>query len=170
MFLYKSATNKEKTTNPILVAKHGSHNQASHGRKRGGGGASGGSSSASSPSSKPKKPSGSNKQKFRDSLSAAKDAGLDKEEAKEISAAFSNKDQDTLLDLEAGFAEAAIGRHGGNADSIGASPESLAHDAITYALRDLDPNGEYLTLPEQEMAMGKVSKHGSHNQASHTTI
>jgi hypothetical protein len=134
----------------IDVTKHASHNQASHGR---GGGASGGSSSTSSPSSKPKKPSGGNKQKFKDSLTAATEAGLDKEQAKEISTAFENKDQDTLNDLEAGYAESAIGRHGGNADSIGASPESLAHDAITYALRDLDPEGEYLTLPEQETAM-----------------
>ncbi len=44
MFLYKSATSAEKSTEPTLVTKHGSHNQKTHAGSRGGGG--GGSSEA----------------------------------------------------------------------------------------------------------------------------
>ncbi len=51
MFLYKSAANQKQTTNPSLVAKHGSHNQASHGRKgsKGSGASSNGSLSNEGP-------------------------------------------------------------------------------------------------------------------------
>lgn len=37
MFLYKSATAQQKSSEPISVTKHGSHNQSSHGRRGSGG-------------------------------------------------------------------------------------------------------------------------------------
>jgi len=80
MFLYKSATNKEKATAPTLVTKHGSHNQASHGRRGGGGGGGGGGSS---------KPS---------NISAKGD----KEKIKNMSGAIDR----AKIDIGAGFADA----------------------------------------------------------------
>lgn len=52
MFLYKSATSAEKSTEPTLVTKHGSHNQKTHAGSRGGGGGGGSGSASSKPSAR----------------------------------------------------------------------------------------------------------------------
>jgi hypothetical protein len=87
MFLYKSATNKEKTTNPILVTKHGSHNQASHGRKGGGSGGGGGAGGA--------KPNKKDDNRYFASLTSEGKKGL-----KEIDAAAAGNDAGKLEEIE----------------------------------------------------------------------
>jgi hypothetical protein len=157
MFLYKSATNKEKTTNPILVAKHGSHNQASHGRKggKGGGGASSSGPSASSKPAKTKPAKGFKVNERDTDRMWAMLTPEGKEGVARVETAAKKGDREEIKSIESEFRL--------KADDANEIDDQEANSALSgvadYALTILE-----FDLPADKAA---VIKHGSHNQASH---
>jgi hypothetical protein len=105
-----------------ITLKHGSHNQASHGK---GGSSAGGGAGVAGGSP--------NEKKMNSSLDRAKGEGASESAVSSVRDAHATRNMGELDNLEAGFFEASVGRHG-----VGRDQAMIElHSATVYALRDL---------------------------------
>ena len=127
------------------VAKHGSHDQSTHGKK--------GPKGPKGPESEGTPKSAA----YSAALEAAKNGGADKAEIRKLENAHKKGNEDTLMDLEASSLEAHadwsnVDGESGSVASQEAKGSKLLHTATVMALRDVTgaTADEWPTIDEME--------------------